>query len=251
MESIEFKNLAGIILLPARADGVEGWFAFDTGAMQTAVNSAYFSGLAGEAKEVAVFNEKMAVKAASEAKLRELTFGPVTVNDLSVICMDAAYVENSLRTFEPELRLLGSIGMEALGDVPVLLDYQKSVLTVSPDISTDGAEMLPLSREALPVVTLTVNGAARRFVLDTGANTCLLSGDLADKVEATPLPDSPGVYVIPEITAGTRKYRNINAVFTDISQIRERVQVDGVIGSQILSEQLSLLDFPHAALWLF
>ena len=251
MESITFKNVAGIILLPARADGVEGWFAFDTGAMQTTVNSAYFSYLAGEAKEIAVFNEKMAVNAASEATLRELTFGPFTVNNLSVICMDAAYVENSLRIFEPELRLLGSIGMEALGDVPVLLDYQKSVLTVAPDISTDGAEKLPLSREALPVISLTVSGEAHRFVLDTGANTCLLSNDLADTVAATPLPDSPGVYVLPEIAAGTRKYRNINAVFTDISQIRERVPVDGVIGSQILSEHLSLLDFPHAALWLF
>lgn len=251
MKSIAFKNVAGIILLPAQADGIEGWFAFDTGAMQTTVNSAYFSNLAGKAKEVAVFNEGMAINAASEARLRELTFGPITVNDLSVICMDASYVENSLRTFEPDIRLLGSIGMEALGDVPVLLDYQRSVLTVAPAVSTEGAEKLPLSREALPVVALTISGETHRFVLDTGANTCLLSGDLADKVDATPLADSPGVYVLPEITAGTRKYQNINAVFTDISQIRERVQVDGVIGSQILSAQLSLLDFPHSALWLF
>ena len=39
METIAFKDLAGIVLIPAQANGIEGWFAFDTGAMQTALNS--------------------------------------------------------------------------------------------------------------------------------------------------------------------------------------------------------------------
>ncbi len=251
MEIIEFKNLAGIILIPAHANGIEGWFAFDTGAMQTSLNRNYFSALEGEDRQVALFNENMAVNGALETRLCELAFGNINLSDLPVICMDMAYVENSLRTFEPDIRFLGSIGMELFGNVPILLDYERSVITVEPDIETGGAEKLPLYAEALPVVTLELADGPHRFVLDTGANTCLLSSELSDKIAAAPLNDSPGVYVIPKIKAGTHEYRNINAVFTDITNIREKFDADGVIGYQILSPQLSLLDFPNGALCLF
>ncbi len=251
MENIEFKNLAGIMLIPARANGVEGWFAFDTGAMQTSLNRSYFPELVGETKQVAIFDENVALSGAAETNLQELVFGNIAVNDLPVILMDMTYVETSLRTVEPDIRFLGSIGMEAFGNVPILLDYEHSKITAAPDIDTDGAEKFPLSMEALPVITLELAGESHRFVLDTGANTCLLSSELSGTITATPLPDSPGVYVISSVKAGTHQYQNVNAVFTDLSHIRDRVDVDGVIGYQILSPQLSLLDFPNAALYLF
>ena len=167
------------------------------------------------------------------------------------IFTDMAYVENSLRTVEPDIRFLGSIGMEAFGDVPILLDYQRSAITVAPDVSTEGAERIPLSMEALPVITLELAGEPHRFLLDTGANTCLLASELSDKIAASPLSDPPGGYLIPKIRAGAHEYQNVDAVFTDIAYIRDRVDVDGVIGYQILSAQRSLLDLPNAALYLF
>lgn len=251
MEKIDFKNILGIILIKADAGDVEGYFAFDTGAMQTSLNGKYFPELLGEEKEVALFNEGMAVNGAVLSTLHELAFGNIKVYDLPVIRMDMDYVENALRTVEPDIRFLGSVGIEAFGGAAILLDYEHSVITVAPDVSTCGAEKLPLYIEGLPVVELEIAGEAHRFVLDTGANTCLLSSELADKIDAAPLADSPGVYVVPEIKAGSRVYKNVNAVFTDISQIRERRDVDGVIGYQILSQQLSLLDFPNKALYLF
>ena len=251
MEKIEFKNILGIILIKADAGDVEGYFAFDTGAMQTSLNGKYFPELLGENKEVALFNEGMAVNGAVLSTLHELAFGSIKVYDLSVIRMDMDYVENALRTVEPDIRFLGSVGIEAFGGVAILLDYEHSVITVAPNVSTCGAEKLPLYIEGLPVVELEIAGETHRFVLDTGANTCLLSSELADKIAAAPLADSPGVYVVPEIKARSRVYKNVNAVFTDISQIRERRDADGVIGYQILSQQLSLLDFPNKALYLF
>lgn len=255
MEKIDFKNILGIILIEADAGDVEGDFAFDTGAMQTSLNGKYFPELLGENKEVALFNEGMAVNGAVLSTLHELAFGNIKVYDLSVIRMDMDYVENALRTVEPDIRFLGSVGIEAFGGAAILLDYEHSVITVAPDVSDDvnvcGAEKLPLYIEGLPVVELEIAGETHRFVLDTGANTCLLSSELADRIDAAPLADSPGVYVVPEIKAGSRVYKNVNAVFTDISQIRERRDVDGVIGYQILSQQLSLLDFPNKALYLF
>ena len=70
MREIAFKNLAGIILMPAQIKGVEGWVAFDTGAMQTALNQNYFSGLDGKTKEVARFDGEVAAAGAMETHLQ-------------------------------------------------------------------------------------------------------------------------------------------------------------------------------------
>lgn len=132
-----------------------------------------------------------------------------------------------------------------------MLDYGHSEVIVDPAIDLSNAEKIPLFSGALPVISMEISGELHKFVLDTGANTCLLSADLADKIAVTPLQDSPGVYVIPKIKVGTHEYRDVNAVFTDISQIRAKVSADGIIGSQILSEQLSLLDIANDALYMF
>lgn len=57
MQTIASRLIKGIMLLPATADGQEGYFAFDTGAMQTAVNRAYFPELQGDTIEIAKFTE--------------------------------------------------------------------------------------------------------------------------------------------------------------------------------------------------
>lgn len=251
MREIIFKNLAGIILIPARINGIEGWAAFDTGAMQTALNKNYFFELGGKTIEVAKFDGEVAAAGAMETHVREISLDGITINDLPVLLMDMAYVENSLRTVEPELCFLGSVGIEAVGKAPVLVDYERSMVTLDPDIDTDGTQRIPLSMEALPVITLELAGKPHRFVLDTGANTCLLSGELSGKIETFPVPNSPGVCTVPLIKAGGREYADVTAAFTDLSHIQKRVDVDGVIGYQIISKQLSLLDFPNGAFYLF
>lgn len=251
MKDITFKNLAGIILISARVNGIEGWVAFDTGAMQTALNKNYFLELEGEAIKIARFDGEVATTGAMETHLREFSLDGIMVDDLPVLLMDMAYVENSLRTLEPELRFLGSVGIEVVRKVPVLVDYERSTVTFDPVIDTNDAEKLPLSMEALPVITLELAGEPHRFVLDTGANTCLLSSELSGKIEVSPVPESPGLCTLPLIKAGGREYADVSAIFTDLSHIQSRVSVDGVIGYQVISKQLSLLDFPNGALYLF
>lgn len=248
---ITFKNLAGIVLLPAVIDGVEGLMAFDTGAMETALNKNRFPGLAGESKEIAKFDGAVGTAGAEELRLSRMTVGGVAVGDTSVLLMDMDYVEKSLRTLEPELCFLGSVGIDAFGRAPVLLDYERFTVTLSPDVDISGAEMFPLSMEALPVVTLRLGGKSRRFVLDTGANTCLLSAELAEAFPVTPVDGAPGVYTIPPVELGGRTFDGVPAVFTDLSHIKSRVDVDGVIGCHILSRQPSLLDFQGERLYLF
>ena len=49
MLKIPYKLVSGIMLIQVTANGKEGFFAFDTGAMQTAVNKGAFPGNAGRA----------------------------------------------------------------------------------------------------------------------------------------------------------------------------------------------------------
>lgn len=61
-KAIRFKNLAGILLLPANIGGVEGWMAFDTGTMQTALNRSYFPQLEGKAREIGKFDGQVVME---------------------------------------------------------------------------------------------------------------------------------------------------------------------------------------------
>ena len=251
MKEIKFKLVTGIMLIPARADGVEGFFVLDTGAMQTTLNKNYFPEIEGEEISAGIFDESPKNVSAFKAEIHELSFGSISLSNLPVVLLDMSYVENALRESEPDIRFLGSVGIEIFENLPILLDYERSVITVEPDICTDGAEKLPLFAGALPTVDLEFSDGSHRFILDTGAECCLISKDLTDKISVEPFDDFPKNCVIPEIKVGSHSYRNIEAVSTDISQIRTTHGVDGLIGYQILSKQLSLLDFPNNALYLF
>lgn len=251
MRDIVFKNLAGIILLPAQVNNVEGWVAFDTGAMQTTLNKNYFIELMGKEKEVAKFNGEAVTDIAFETCLSAVSIGGITVNDLPVLLMDMEYVEKSLRTIEPNLRFLGSVGIELIRKTSALVDYANSRITLDPKIDINGAEILPISLEILPVITLELADKKYKFVLDTGANTCLLSTELIGKIQVSPTPDSSEIYTIPMIKVGRHEYTDVSAVFTDLSHIQNRVSIDGVIGSQVISKQLTLFDFQNSAIYLF
>ena len=248
---IKFNPLAGLVLVKGQADGVEGLFAFDTGAMQTTLNKKYFPGFEGKRAKVAVFDKTMSDAAAAEILLGEFEVGGISAYGFPVMLIDMSYVEDALRAVDPEVCFYGSVGLDFFGKVPILLDYSRCEMTVDPDVSTDGAEKIPLCIGAFPVISVCLADGAHRFVLDTGANTCLLSAELCEKTDASPLEDAPGVYVLPKITVGTRDFHDINAAFADISQIRAKADVDGVIGGQILSQQPSLMDLSAGTLYLF
>ncbi len=251
MNTIRFKNIAKIMLIPGRADGAEGMFVFDTGAMQTSLNRKYFPDFEGKTAEVAIFDSSMAEAAAAEVTLREFSVGSVAAHDFPAMLFDMSYVENALRAVDSEVCIYGSVGMDFFGGAPILIDYERSEITVDPDIDVSGAEKIPLNVGALPVFSVEIGGEPHNFVLDTGANTCLMSGELADKITVSPIEDSPGVYTVQKILVGSHEYRNVEAVFTDISRIRAKFAADGVIGGQILSGQRSVIDFKNGALYLF
>ena len=98
---IDFKLLRGIILVQATVNDEQGYLAFDTGAMQTALHKKYFSDIQGKELEIAKFSEGMKSDTATETTIRSLSFSGFTLTDCNVMLMDLSYVEDTLAAFDP------------------------------------------------------------------------------------------------------------------------------------------------------
>ena len=247
---IDFKLLQGIILVQAAVNDEQGYLAFDTGAMQTALHKKYFSDIQGKELEIAKFSEGMKSDTATEITIRNLSFSDVTLTDRKVMLMDLSYVEDSLAAFDPSLRLLGTMGIDIIRNFSVMLDYGESKITLNPLSVFNKYTCVPLQMEALPVVEIEIDGEQYRFVLDTGANTCLLGAALQGRVPVQAVEGTPNIFNISSVSLQKRQYRDIASVFADISAIQSKVSVEGVIGYHILSAQRSYFDFSNQKLYL-
>ena len=245
MHIIPFTLISGIILIPVTANEQTGYFAFDTGAMQTAVNKAYFPEMQGEHIDIAKFSEEVKESVADKGLLNSLRFSDIERVNLPVLIMDLMYVENVLKAAMPDLKLLGTLGIDVIGDYTVLLDYNSTDLILDPQHGFDNQMTVTMRYEKLPVIE--VEAANRRcdFVLDTGANTCLLGQSFLNDPQLTPVSKAPNIVTIPLVRLGDNEYGNITAAISDISAIQKRVPIEGVIGYQILSPQRSILDFKN------
>ena len=244
MQTIVFRLIKGIMLIPATADGQEGYFAFDTGAMQTAVNRDYFPELQGERIEIAKFTEGVKKTNAEEGMLTTLNVAGIAREQLPVLLMDLMYVEKELKTVDPEIRFLGTMGIDVIQAYNVLLDYEKQEIVLDPE-QTDFASqrVAPMRLEKLPIIPVEMNGETMDFVLDTGASVCLLGERFRTMPGLTPVPDMPNVMMLPALTVAGKPYAQLMAVLSNIAPIQQKVPVEGVIGYQVLSPQRSLLDF--------
>lgn len=244
MQTIAFRLIKGIMLIPATADGQEGYFAFDTGAMQTAVNRAYFPELQGNTIEIAKFTEGVKKANAEEGVLPTLNVAGIARENLPVLLMDLMYVEKKLKTADPEIRFLGTMGIDVIQAYNVLLDYEKQEIVLDPE-QTDFASQreAPMRLEKLPIIPVEIGGETMDFVLDTGASVCLLGERFRTMPGLTPVPDMPNVMMLPALTVAGKPYAQLMAVLSNIAPIQQKVPVEGVIGYQVLSPQRSLLDF--------
>lgn len=250
MRRIPYKLAAGIMLVPVTAGGKKGYFAFDTGAMQTAVNKAHFPEMRGENITIAKYSEGVKENTAEEGILNTLRFGDMERSDMPVLIMDLMYVENVLKAVMPDLCFLGTLGIDVIQDHTVLLDYNAAEIILDPDHGFENQVEIPMRCEKLPMIEVEAAGRLRDFVLDTGASICLLGQDFQDAPQLVPDPETPGIVTVPIVRVGEKKYEQVKATISDITAIQRKVPVEGVIGYQILSPQRSILDFKNHQLLL-
>lgn len=245
MVKIPYKLVNGIMLIPVTANGKEGFFAFDTGAMQTAVNKAHFPEMQGERINIAKFSEGVKKSDADKGILNTLRFSEIERSNMSVLIMDLTHVESALKAVVPDLKFLGTLGIDVIKNYTVLLDYTAAEIILDPEHGFENQLVIPMRYENLPIIEVEAANRTCDFVLDTGANTCLLGQSFQNDPQLIPVSKTPGLVTIPVVRVGEKEYKKITAVISNISAIQKRAPVEGVIGYQVLSPQRSILDFKN------
>ena len=233
------------MLVSVTANGKEGFFAFDTGAMETAVNRAYFPEMQGEHIDVAKFSEGVKKSSADEGILDTLRFADGERSNMPVLIMDLMYVENALKPAMPDLKFLGTLGIDVIQSYTVLLDYNAAEITLDPEYGFEAQMAVSMRYEKLPIIEVEAANRTCDFVLDTGASICLLGQDFENDIQHIPGSEASGIVTIPVVRVGENEYESIKATIADISAIKEKVPVEGVIGYQVLSPQRAILDFKN------
>ncbi|MGT2666790.1 hypothetical protein ACVRYP_05690 [Streptococcus rifensis] len=235
---IPFELVDGIVLIEVTIDDKKGHMAFDTGAMATCINKHYFLGQQGEEKEIKKFDENLKTSAVIKGT-KTISFGDRTLEQIKTLSVDFDYVEKPLRKTKADLVFLGTLGIDVLGQTNIMIDYQNQVIDFDyqVDNGTIRAE-LPMTVAHLPIIPIQIDGNLHPFVLDTGANTCvidpvILSQQTEDEIN------------IPHLIWSEREYTHINAVVSDLTQLRQKVKAYGIIGYQVLKDHSWYLDFQN------
>lgn len=236
--TIPFELVDGIVLIEVIIDDQKGYMAFDTGAMATCINKNYFLEHRGEEKEIRKFDENLKISTVMKGS-NTISFGDRIMEQIKTLSIDFDYVEKPLRKIKADLIFLGTLGIDVLGQTNIMIDYQNQVLDF--DYQVDNSTIpteLPMTVDQLPIISIQIDGKAHPFVLDTGANTCvidplILSQQTVDEIN------------IPQLIWSDRDYTNISAVASDLTQLRQKVEAYGIIGYQVLKERSWYFDFQN------
>lgn len=235
---IPFELVDGIVLIEVTIDGQKGHMAFDTGAMATCINKHYFSDHQGEEKEIRKFDENL--KASSVVKGRStISFGDITLEQIKTLSVDFDYVEAPLRETKPDLTFLGTLGIDVLGQSNFKIDYQNHLVDFNVQVESKSVQVeFPMVVNRLPLVSIELEGKEYSFVLDTGANTCVVDPKILSH-------QSEDETILPHMIWSQRDYYDIEAVVSDLSHLRQKVEAYGIIGYQVLKDYSWYFDFQN------
>lgn len=239
---IPFEVVSGIVLLNVSVNGKIGYMAFDTGAMQTCLNKTHFTEIEGKDVEVAKFDNEVK-KAATVVTTCEIKCSDWLVSDASVLLLDMNYVEKPLRGVKTDLVFLGTMGIDIIKKHTVLLDYTNSQIVLDEE-APDGLDYYDMKTDVLPVIEVSCDGVSYLFILDSGANTCLIDKTLG-KENFKIVNEASGIVQISCVSALGREYKDIIAVMNNIDAIKAKVEVSGVIGYQVLKDCVTYFDFKN------
>lgn len=237
--TIHFELIGGIIMLDVSVNGKHGQMAFDTGAMQTCLNKNYFD-FSGEQKDISKFDGS--VKTETAAKFNcDIKCNEWIMPNTSVMIVDMDYVEKPLKGVKANLIFLGTIGIDMIRSHKVLIDYTTSHIILNAD-EIKNSETFKMAAEVLPIIDVCIEDEHYNFVLDTGANTCMLDESFKNK-GFKELNETANIVQIPQLVALGHRYNDIAAVYADMTAIKSKVDVSGIIGYQVLKECISYFDF--------
>ena len=247
----QFKLICGIPLVECEVFGKRGWFAFDTGAMLTTLNSRYFDNAESKEIEACIYDNDATKTKARTCCIPQISIGNMVCDGpINGALMDMSYVENAFRAQGSSIEFFGSIGIDIIGKHDLLLDYPMQRIVFNPDVSFCHYEEVTLAEAELPLITAIIGESGFNFVLDTGASTCLIDKDIASNIELHESGEQNGLYVLPQIKIASVSFDDLHTVISDLQAIRAKVHADGILGFEVLSKQRTIFRFGSKAILL-
>jgi len=252
----------------AIVNGESRTFIIDNGSPRLILNSEYF-----ESENVKSISSAQGVNTSISnmdiVQLEEFDFYGIKIKDSKALTMDIAHLEQQLET-----EIYGLIGYEVYKDYDMLFDYENNTLTlIQPNatkkylethykkskIEENSIEMFG----HIPVVKVKVGKVEFNFGLDCGASSNLLDekyyvsfkkyiskNEKTDVSGAGETKNNVDAGNLKEMTIGKKKFKSTRTVFNDMSHLNTayNVQLDGLVGYEILSKQKILLSFQNKKL---
>jgi hypothetical protein len=266
--TVPFQRLGNLIAVEAELNGVKRLFIVDNGAPTLVLNSAHFQ------KDTTVQRKTISstkgaggvITGMGIERINSFALPGISMDAQEVIAMDLSHLEAALET-----EFYGLIGYEIYRDYDLLFDYPKNELTFIKPEATPNYLRANFPAKKVSEVPLALNGHIAsvqtkikgRFYnlgIDCGAESNLLDLSYQEALmrELTEVTtdtlkgaDTNAIAIqsgkLKKMRIGNRQFKDTQTSFSDISHLNEGydIKLDGLIGYEILSRQLTLLSYAN------
>lgn len=268
---IPFFQMQKLIVVKAKINGVERNFILDSGSPHTIINSKYI----GNKEETS----SSGLKGVGGSSLSGMNIEKINLDFYGIKMLEQDALTLNISHLEKDsIEIYGLIAYDLIKEYDVLFDYKNQIVTlINPDFfekykskklkDYKKSISLPLSlRGHIPVVSVHIAKRKYNMGIDCGATANLLdeknyvaikknlkkitsSGLLGASKEKKEVKYAS----LKKLYLNKRLYKNTSVVFSDISHLNKNAEVfiDGLLGYEILSKQLSLLSYKRKELVLF
>lgn len=270
--SVPFKKVGNLIMVEAELNGQKRNFIVDNGAPNLILNSAHLNENQEESR-INVSDAKGAGGTISDVDIQTVQsfdFAGISLVDQQVICMNISHLERALET-----EIHGLLGYEVYESYDILFDYaNQRIVFIQPEethsflrnnLKKKKWDELPLvMNEHLPTIKAKIGSKSYDLAVDCGAEAGLFDKSLFEELSKNLNNISETVLLgadkneqttkaafIKQMKIGKKVFHNSETTFSDISHLNEgyNVKLNGLIGYEVLSKQLTLLSFVNQKLF--
>lgn len=267
---IPFEFAGRLIAIDVELNGTMRKFILDSGSPRVILNSRYVIAEQIEQKNISTSKGVGGTISGMDIQtLKTLNMGGIQMVDQEVITLDLKHLEEELN-FE----FYGLIGYELIKDYDILFDYQAQIITLIMPAAYEAYQKkyftnnqlisLPFKQEGhLPIVEASINNQKFNFGIDCGAESNLIDEGYYKSLKRQTTKRRKDELIgadnnvkittkgeLKKLMLGDKSFEKLTTAYSDISHLKAayKLDIDGLIGFQILSKQKTLISYKRKEL---
>ncbi|MCZ8215334.1 MAG: aspartyl protease family protein [Cyclobacteriaceae bacterium] len=263
---IPIKRVDRLLLVEARIDTMQGNFIIDTGAPDLILNHTYFRKYWVSSDAIASNVGGIPSGPVKNTWIDQLEIRELRFERIKATLTELGHIEN-----RSSIKVLGLLGVAIFKEFSMTIDLQQNVLILK-KLDKKGNELskleTPTTTKTMKIPIKIVNntimlqgvvaGKKLNLCLDSGAETNVLNGNVADKVlkkftlaRRSVLLGTGGSKVevlvgrLDDFTIGTMNLSNLPTVISNLEEFGDasEQQIDGMIGFEFLNKGIICINF--------